>query len=423
MIRKFAHLVLPASLSVVALATAAQAANTSKGFSTVYDFCQQANCADGQDPVGGVIVDASGNLYGTTYAGGTGNNNGSACNANYYGCGTVYEIAPDGTETVLYSFCSQENCSDGALPQSGLVMDGSGNLYGTTTLGGNGIGGVFEIAPDGTETVLYNFPSNEPPYGLSSGLVMDASGDLFGTLQGRGGESPGAIFIALTSGGGGILYNFCHVRLCTDGDNPTGGLILDAAGNLYGTTALGGANNGGVVFEQAFHGNESVLYSFCGQANCTDGQEPTGSLVESSRGNFYGVTYAGGANGNGTAFELAANGAETVLHSFCSELQDGHCLDGAYPEAGLLEQSTSRRFYGTATQGGEGEYQNGVVFSLSGETEKPIYSFGQFADGFASTPYAGLLSYNGFLYGTAESGGWSGGGIVFKLGTRGAPAR
>ena len=161
----------------------------------LYSFCPQSGCADGSQPVAGLIMDAAGNLYGTTKVGGTGGTGGA------FGQGVVFKLAPDGTETVLYSFCSQANCTDGLQPFAGLIMDAAGNLYGTTLNGGigSGSGVVFKLAPDGTQTVL---------------------------------------------------YSFCSQANCTDGLAPQAGLLMDAAGNLYGTTALGGIapGNSGVVF-------------------------------------------------------------------------------------------------------------------------------------------------------------------------------
>src|ERR1700722_7656998 len=177
----------------------------------------------------------------------------------------------------LYSFCSQDNCTDGANPVAGLVMDSSGNLYGTAPGGGANYNGViFKLAPDGTETTL---------------------------------------------------YTFCPLANCPDGQEPAGGLILDSSGNLYGMTEGGGAQGSGTVFELAPNGTETVLYSFCSRKNCSDGSFPVPGLVMDSAGNLYGTTQYGGKGGNqlGVVFRLAPNGVEKVLHNFCSQANCADC--------------------------------------------------------------------------------------------------
>jgi uncharacterized repeat protein (TIGR03803 family) len=187
-------------------------------------------------------MDTTGNLYGTTSEGGTGCNN--------IGCGTVFKLAPDGTESVLYSFCpNYPGCTDGVFPTAGLIMDKSGNLYSTAEAdGAGGNGTVFELAPDGTETTLWSFTG-------------------------------------------------------TDGAEPEAGLIMDRKGKLYGTTLFGGANGFGTVFEVAPDGTEKVLYSFDSVANGADGFEPYAGLIEIS-GSLYGTTYGGGADANGAVFKI-----------------------------------------------------------------------------------------------------------------------
>jgi uncharacterized repeat protein (TIGR03803 family) len=247
--------VVLAGLLALAVGGAAVAADGPRGAApviaeqTLYKFCPQAGCTDGFNPgFGSLLMDGPGNLYGTTFYGGTG----------YYG-GTVFKLAPNGTgwtETVLYNFCSQGGsyCTDGAEPNGGLVMDGAGNLYGTAPYGGKYNGGAaFQLSPNGsswTQSVLYSFCS-------------------------QGGSS------------------------CTDGGYPYTGLIMDAAKNLYGTTFAGGAHNGGTVFTLVLTGSgatETVLYSFCAQTSCADGADPAASLIMDGAGNLYGTTLYGGNN-------------------------------------------------------------------------------------------------------------------------------
>src|SRR5216684_956967 len=363
----------------------------------LYSFCSQSNCADGANPFayGGLIMDTSGNLYGTTSVGG-----------NATGGGTVFQLTPSDTgwsETVLYSFCSQTNCADGASPLAGLIMDGAGNLYGTTRQGDNNpgtcalagsCGVVFELTPDPTgtvwtETVLYRFCSQLRcadgvyPYG---GLIMDASGNLYGTTNGGGANDgsqvgPGVVF-ELTPDATGtawtetVLHSF-FCSNCADGANPAPGLIMDGAGNLYGTTTTGGATGGGTVFQLTPSDtgwSETVLYSFCSQTRCADGLYPYGDLIMDEAGNLYGKTWRGGSGTqliSGVAFELTPDSTgtawtETVLYNFCSQ---SNCADGGGPFAGLL-MDASGNLYGTTNVGGN--FNNkcavqgcGTVFALN----------------------------------------------------------
>ena len=237
-------------------------------YTVLYAFCAQQNCTDGAQPNGGLLLDSSGTLYGTTMFGGTG----SSCGTyTMPGCGTVFKLTQSGgvwTENVLYNFCPNSSCAGGSLPAAGLIEDGAGNLYGTTTLGGNGscylgCGTVFELATDGTETPLHAF---------------------------QGG---------------------------TDGETPLGGLALDASsGNLYGTTQAGGGNTDpscttqdsscGTVFEVDATGKESVLHAFCPNPGCIGGAVPeyvTPVLLDKA---IYGTTAYGGAapNNFGTLWKL-----------------------------------------------------------------------------------------------------------------------
>jgi uncharacterized repeat protein (TIGR03803 family) len=214
----------------------------------LYRFCSLSNCADGGFPYAGLIADSSGSLYGTTSFGGSG-----------YG-GAVFKIS-GGTETVLYNFCSRSNCADGADPVASLIMDSSGNFYGTTAEGGiasnscsNGCGTVFKLAPDGTETVIHSFCTDS---NCSDGaipmasLLMDSNGNLFGTTE-SGGDSIthcgcGTVFEITPDGTETVLHAFRGGANGTGGDGayPVAGLITDKRGNLFGTTIYGGVVVGG----------------------------------------------------------------------------------------------------------------------------------------------------------------------------------
>jgi len=291
---------------------------------------------DGAVPNGPVMQDPLGNFYGVTLIGG------KACRGDG-GCGTVYKMAPDGTESLLYSFCSQPKCSDGAYPAGELVEDSSGNLYGTTSSGGAvGYGTAFKVTPGGTETVLYNFctlanctDGANPEYGL----VMDGAGNFYGTTTYGGAnlDSPcgcGTVFKLTPGGAESVLYSFCSLSQCADGLFPMANVVMDKSGNFYGTTVYGGSGEGydcygsngcGVVFRLAPDGSETVLHSFCIEQNCPDGLEPTAGVLLDPSGVIFGTTPGGGRCFDcGTVFKLTPDGTETVVHLFC---QDVGCKD------------------------------------------------------------------------------------------------
>jgi uncharacterized repeat protein (TIGR03803 family) len=250
-------------------------------------------------PSAGLIMDSAGNFYGTTSVGG----------ANFGG--TVFKIDDAGKETILYSFAASN--TDGDQPHGGLVMDSAGNLYGTTSEGGYGYGTVFKINAAGTETILYDIGASfdgEYPY---AGLTMDRSGNLYGTTA-YGFDSDGTVFEIGNDGTATLLYAFGEgltgFAAGAVGVLPFAGLTMDSAGNLYGTTFNGGTNdestNGdGTVYKVVNSGNastETVLYSF--GASATDGKGPNAGLIVDSAGNLYGTTVNGGAHGKGTVFVI-----------------------------------------------------------------------------------------------------------------------
>ena len=211
MLRKFSR----ACVCVLAFAASVNfAQGGTHGFTVLYSLCSQANCSDGAYPFAGLIADTSGNFYGTASEGG----------AN--GGGTVFEIAAGGTETVLYSFCAQANCTDGSTPYGGVVIDTSGNLYGTTFGGGaNGQGTVFKITPGGTETVLHSFGSSGDGQQPWARPLLKRS-KLYGTTEAGGANGGGTVFVVSTSGGEHVLHSFCSMANCADGANPYDNLLL-----------------------------------------------------------------------------------------------------------------------------------------------------------------------------------------------------
>ena len=391
----------------------------SSPFSVLYSFCSAPKCADGSYPLGDLIQDSAGNLYGTTLVGGSN----YICNGFEAGCGTIFKVDVTGSETVLYTFCPGGNpCTDGAEPQTGVVQDAAGNLYGTTWLGGNvdyDTGTVFKVDNTGHETVLYTFcPGGKPcadGENPAAGVIRDGAGNLYGTTYGGGANGGGAVFKLDSTGHYTVLHSFCAAQNCTDGQQPTAGVILDAAGNMYGTTSTGGAYDRGTVFKVDSLGQETVLYSFCpGGFPCSDGFPPSfGSLIRDVAGNLYGTTYDAGQNA-GKVFRLDNTGHYTVLYSFCSF---PNCTDGGGPTGSLI-QDAAGDIYGTASIGGANG--GGAVFKLDSTGHYTVlHSFcaaQNCTDG--EEPNAGvILDAAGNMYGTTSTGGANGGGTVFKLGT------
>jgi uncharacterized repeat protein (TIGR03803 family) len=402
---------------------------------------------NGANPSAALILDTAGNLYGTTAAGG----------AN--GFGTVFELKPNPegswTESVLYSFCSLQNCVDGALPLGSLIFDSDGNLYGTTDSGGaNASGIVFKLAPnpDGiwTESVLHSFTGGSDGRNPNAGLIADSDGNLYGTTN-EGGiinhvcddyVGCGVVFKLTRDAAGGwtesVLYAFCLRKNCSDGWGPTAAVTLDTKGNLYGTTSLGGYGaycdvgpGCGTVFELTPnpHGGwtHSVLYNFCTHNNsdrdCTDGSVLLAGVIFDAAGNLYGTTEAGGSSPNcggppgggcGVVFELTSGSdgqwSETVIHNF-------HDHPAAYPSAALVFDSAGDWLYGTSGGNIDG---GSTVFGLSpgingGWTYNVLHTF---HGKLGINAYGGLVSdKTGNLYGTTDDCGdqRSCSGVVFQV--------
>ena len=205
-----------------------------------------------------------------------------------------------------------------------------------------------------------------------AGLVQATNGDFYATNAGGGANGGGTVFRITPSGTLTTLYSFCSQSGCTDGAGPYAGLVQATNGDFYGTTQLGGANSRGTVFKINPSGTLTTLYSFCSQGGCTDGAYPYAGLIQATNGDFFGTTPAGGANGYGTVFKIAAGSTLTTLYSFCS--QSG-CTDGASPHAGLV-QATNGDHYGTTTSGGANGPGTGTVFRITPSgTLTTLYSF------------------------------------------------
>lgn len=319
--------------------------NSSGAESLVYDF---TTITEGVAPNGALARDASGYFYGTTAGGGYDQ---GKCK-KYYGCGVVYKLS-GGAEQVLYTF---KGTTDGLEPNGGLVLDASGNIYGTTYRSGTkgtGSGLVFKVTPTGSQTVLHQFGTGKGDGKMpTSGLLIDKKGNLYGTTS-EGGEDGnygpglnctnrcGTVYEITSAGQEKILYAFKGSQF-GDGAAPFASLITDKQGNLYGTTYAGGAYGFGTIFKLTPSGQETVLYSFVG---LPDAGNPVGRLLMDAQGNLFGTTSYGGKFDSGAVFELSASGKESLLYSFTGG------EDGAYPFDGLV-MDTSGNLFGTTELGG-----------------------------------------------------------------------
>jgi uncharacterized repeat protein (TIGR03803 family) len=363
-------------------------------------------------PFATVVQASDGNLYGTTYRGGTND------------LGTVYrvtDLAGTPVKTVIHSFTGG---ADGAYPYASLVEASNGNLYGTTSSGGvGGAGTVFSItdlAGNPTESVVHAFTGGNDGSNPMTSLIQASDGKLYGTAGG-GTNGAGTVFAISNLGGTStenVIYSFAGAP---DGNGPSSALVQAADGNLYGTTQSGGSSGyGGTVFVIGNLGGtptESIIYSFSGGA---DGGYPVSGLIQASDGNLYGTTQYGGSNNVGTVFEIVDPGGtplESVIYSFMG------ATDGSYPQASLL-QASDGNLYGATAFGGSSSV--GTVFEISGlggiATESVVYSFAGGTDG--AFPYAGLIqASDGSLYGTAGQSLTSNVGTVFRIsGVGGTPA-
>lgn len=355
--------------------------------------------ADGANPEGTLLLDADGNLFGTTFAGGIGE-------------GTVFKIDASGQESVLFTFSAHES---GANPATPLIQDASGNLIGIAD-GGPGAGVIFRVSKDGSESTLFNFQGgldNLEPKVPTGGLFMDKAGNLIGTtlfggsancdlgcgtvyrlntagvlqvvhkLNGRNeGSQPSGPFIQDAAGnligvaksggktcpefpqaGCGTIFKIAPNGKLTvfhtfqggaSGAVPRSGLLMDAAGNLFGSTSQGGTQENGLVFKIAPDGTYTVLHRFTGK----EGANPNGGLVEDEAGNLFGTALGGGSEALGTVFELTQFGRLTVLHNFIGD------TDGAAPFAGLVRDSSGHLFGTTVKNFIIQQVQGGNVFEM-----------------------------------------------------------
>lgn len=403
---------------------------------------------DGAAPSGGLTFDAAGNLYGTTANGGGAQ---TTCGYGYTGCGTVFKLthgAGGWSESVLYIFCTDNKCTDGATPSGGMIVDAKGNLYGATANGGTysqggcsnlglGCGTAFELSPNSgggwTENVLYSFQGGAGAGDPNGGLVFDSSGNLYGTNYASGnccrlvfGWGAGAVF-QLSPGTGqwseGVLHDFCSLSSCSDGNASMAGLIWGKDGSLYGTTAYGGSNSFpceglgcGTVFQLAQSGGkwkETLLHTFTGR----DGAQPMAGLTPDRNGNLYGTTSVDGAFGFGTVFKLSQSGSrwhsQTLYNFRTGSYYGSFATRPVFDKAGNL--------YGTIWSGGTGSCEGvacGLVYKLTRGAHgkwkySVIHQFSGSDGGFPNTDL--MLDRRGNLYGATEIGGAAGDGVVFEI--------
>jgi uncharacterized repeat protein (TIGR03803 family) len=406
-------LALTCAAITFSLATRAQA----QTFTTLYSFCSQTNCGDGDGVSAPLVQGTDGNIYGETEVGGASVGN-SSCGS--LGCGTIFRITPQGKFSTIYSFCLSSTCTDGAGPGGGLVLATDGNLYGVTAGGGaNNFGTVFKITSASKLTTLHSFDNTDGWVARGTGLIQASNGNFYGTTLGGGVNGDGTVFEITASGTFTSLYSFpddsqCSGSLCIYPN----GLTQGVDGNIYGTTVYGGvtdncnsASTSGKFFQLTPAGTLTTLHIFCRLT----GFYPNSPLVQAANGDFYSTTAGGGVSlsaDGGTVYEMTPSGSITSLYSFC--LQTG-CPDGKAPNG--LTLGTDGNFYGT-TGFADSEHK-GTIFEITPAGQlTTLHTFtatdGNFLGG--SDPAGPMLLHtNGTLYGVTSFGGKKGNGSIFSF--------
>ena len=301
--------------------------------------------SDGANPFAELLRDAAGNFYGTTANGGTS------------GVGTVFKLSKSGKETVLHSFAG--GTTDGCFPYGGLLQDTAGNFYGTTEVcGASGVGTVFKLSKTGKETILHSFAggSSDGEFPSFTTLIMDTKGNLYGVAEQGGSSNLGVVYKLSKAGKLTILHSFAGGT--SDGCDVFGTPFMDTVGNLYGTANACGSSGAGMVWKVSQKGKETVLHNFT--PGPSDGSEPVAGVIMDAKGNLYGSTYQGGSANLGTVYKLNKKGTISLLHTFTG-------TDGDYLYAGVLRDA-SGNLYGTTLYGGSGHECNnscGTVWQIT----------------------------------------------------------
>jgi uncharacterized repeat protein (TIGR03803 family) len=366
----------------------------------LHNFGADVPEAAGPSPI---LLGADGNFYGTALGG-------------EHNDGIIFKMTPAGVETVMHVFDSASG--DGNEP-SPLSLGSDGNYYGTTLGGGaHGDGIVFEMTPDGDETVLYSFAGGGDAAYADSGVFRASDGFLYGASLFGGPDNKGTVFKVSPSGVETVLYSFGALA-----DDPAGGfsqLVEGTDGNLYGASAFGGANNQGTVFKITPAGVLTVIYSFAGGSN--DGSEPSG-LLKGTDGNFYGVTVSGGPNSAGIVYRLTPTGVETIIYAFGAGPSLGI---GTHPQ-GTLSEDSSGNFYGGTQVGGNPRTvcdnqgcslsgYSGTLFEITSSGNAVLLSTFGPTDAYGTNPSGPpILGQDGNLYGTTSTGGASEAGVFYKV--------
>lgn len=377
---------------------------------------------DGSQLFGSVVLDQAGNIYGTTFGGGTDL------------CGTVFELIPQSngqwTEQRLYNFLCYD--FDGYGPRGGVALDPSGNLFGTTYYGGDAFNGtVFELTPGAggwTETVLHSFDGNDGS-GPDAGVTLDSQGNLYGTTLNGGGVGLGVVF-EMTNGSSGwtlsVLHNF-RAYNPIDGFGPMTGVVLDRSGRVYGTTSEGGATGSGTVYALVPTAGgtwqeRSYSCGACGPSVSTGLPATDGASSLYGAATYGGINLCGGGGYPcGSIWQLTRQADGQMEGSTLYSFQSGST--GSLPVGGVVRDKAGN-LYGTASQGGSTSQSCppmgcGVVYELAHQADgswayRILHTF-DYSDG--ASPAANLtLDHKGHLFGTTQTGGPNGiGGVVFEI--------
>ncbi|MGC1226196.1 MAG: choice-of-anchor tandem repeat GloVer-containing protein [Candidatus Sulfotelmatobacter sp.] len=377
---------------VLALALSLTSPAHAQTFTILHNFAS----TDGSGPLAGLVMDTKQNLYGTTSSGGE------------YNGGVVFKASRGGAEMVMHSFGSG---TDGYSPEGSLIIDSAGNLYGTTFAGGSaGAGTVFKISSNGKESILYSFAGNDDGANPVASLAMDASGNLYGTTSSGGNYNSGTVFELSSTGQHSVLYSFGSIA--NDGTDPVAGVTLDPKGNLYGTASAGGPYGYGTVFELKYSTagfTENILHNFEMQ---NDGGTPYAGLIFDRSGNLYGAATQGGSGEGGTVFELTRSGSGwtfNVLNGLA-----GWGISGTFRNV-LFDASTGIIY---ATTHCDGAYSSGTVYSLTPSagtwSYTELYTFTGGTDGYYVFSNL-VMDKSGNLYGTTNTGGANGYGEIFRV--------